>query len=66
VVPRRTYVLSVHEAGGDIVLEEVKTRRRMRLSDFSEIGGQIEEWGRSTPGGQEHEHGEQPQADPSS
>ena len=40
MVPRRTYILSVHEEG-QLLLEDVRTRRRVRLSDISEIREQI-------------------------
>ena len=43
MVPRRTYILSVHEEG-QLLLEDVRTRRRVRLSDISEIREQIGRW----------------------
>lgn len=47
--PRRTYILSVHEPDGDLVLEDVRTRRRARLGGLSEIGGQISRWREQKP-----------------
>ncbi|HWH43911.1 MAG TPA: hypothetical protein VNT32_04215 [Thermoleophilaceae bacterium] len=44
MVPRRTYIVSVHEQEGDVLLEDVRTRRRVRLADLAEIGEQIARW----------------------
>jgi len=41
---KRTYVLSMHEPDGRLVLEEVRTRRQAHLSSLSEIGRQISLW----------------------
>ena len=47
--PKRTYVLSIHDLDGNLVLEEVRTRRRARLNDLSELGGQIDRWRQGGP-----------------
>lgn len=44
MVPRRTYIVSVHEPDNHVVLEEVRTQRRVRLAGLSEIGEQIGRW----------------------
>jgi hypothetical protein len=44
MVARRTYIVSLHEHEDHLLLEEVRTRRRVRLADLSEISGQIARW----------------------
>ena len=41
---KRTYVLSVSEPDDELLIEEVRTRRRARLADFTEIAPQIARW----------------------
>ena len=45
---KRTYVLSVRPEG-NLVLEDVRTRRRALLADFSKIGDQISSWSEQQP-----------------
>jgi hypothetical protein len=44
MAPRHTYVVSFHEQEDHVLLEEVRTQRRVRLADLSEIGEQIARW----------------------
>lgn len=44
VRPRQTYVVSFHEEDGHLLLEEVRTQRRVRLAELSDIGEQIRRW----------------------
>jgi hypothetical protein len=44
MIGSHTYVLSIHEPEGYIVLEDVRTRRRARLADLAEIGDQLTRW----------------------
>ena len=41
---KRTYILSIREREGDVLLEDVRTRRRARLSRLSEVQRQIDRW----------------------
>lgn len=44
MVPRRTFVVSVHSGDDHLLLEDVRNRRRVRLGELSEIAQQIERW----------------------
>jgi hypothetical protein len=46
---RQTYILSIREPEGDLVLEDVRTRRRALLADLSKIGDQISSWREQKP-----------------
>ena len=46
---KRTYVLSIHEPEGNLILEDVRTRRLVRLTDLSEIAEQIASWREQDP-----------------
>lgn len=41
---RRTYIVSFHDDEDHVLLEEVRTQRRVRLADLSEIAEQIGRW----------------------
>jgi hypothetical protein len=41
---RSTYIVSLHEHEDHLLLEEVRTQRRVRLAHLSEIGEQIVRW----------------------
>jgi hypothetical protein len=45
----RTYILSVREPEGRLVLEDVRTRRRALLTDLSKIADQIDRWSEDPP-----------------
>lgn len=41
---RRTFVVVVHQPPDGVMVEDVRERRRTRLSDVSELGAQLTDW----------------------
>jgi hypothetical protein len=42
--PRATYVVSVHEPEGTVMVEDVRSGERVRVAGLAEVGDQIARW----------------------
>jgi hypothetical protein len=43
-IPRAAFLISVHDLGQPVVLENLRTRERKRIDELGEIPTQIERW----------------------
>jgi hypothetical protein len=61
-VARQTFVVQVHEEDGSAVLENVRTRELVEVSDLAMLGSLIEHWLDEGPSGRERspDRGEEP------
>jgi hypothetical protein len=44
LIPRRTFIVRWYEPDRTVVLEDSLTRERVRVTDMSQIGAQLERW----------------------